>query len=122
MARILIADDSDAIRLVLKDIMQIGHHQVVGEAINGVEAVKMYESSKPDIVLLDVAMPKKDGFFALKEIIAKDPMAKVIMITATDNLKTINDCISEGALAYILKPFDFEDVLRSINMVLEKHL
>ena len=122
MARILIADDSDAIRLVLKDIIQIGHHQVVGEASNGVEAVEMFESLKPDVVLLDIAMPKKDGFVALKEIIAKDPLAKIIMITASDNIKTINDCISEGALAYILKPFDFEDVLRSISMVLEKHM
>ena len=118
----MIADDSDAIRLVLKDIIQIGHHQVVAEAINGIEAVKMFESSKPDVVLLDIAMPKKDGFVALKEIIAKDPLAKIIMITASDNIKTINDCIAEGALAYILKPFDFEDVLRSISMVLEKHL
>ena len=122
MARILIADDSDAIRMVLKDILQIGHHEVAAEAINGIEAVEMFDSSKPDVVLLDIAMPKKDGFVALKEIIAKDPMAKVIMVTASDNLKTINECISEGALAYILKPFDFEDVLRSISMVLEKHL
>ena len=122
MARILIADDSDAIRLVLRDVIEIGHHQVVGEATNGTEAVKMFESSNPDVVLLDIAMPKKDGLAALKEIIAKDPKAKIIMITASDNLKTINDCITVGALAYILKPFDFEDVLRSINMALDKRL
>ncbi len=122
MARVLIADDSDAIRMVLKDVLQIGRHEVVGEATNGIETVKMFKSSKPDVVLLDIAMPKKDGLAALKEIIANDPKAKVIMITASDNLKTINDCIVEGALAYILKPFDFEEVLRSINMALEEHL
>ena len=122
MARIMIADDSDAIRLVLKDVLEIGHHQVVAVATNGIEAVEKFYSSKPDVVLLDIAMPKKDGLAALKEIIAKDPNAKVIMITASDNLKTINECVSKGALAYILKPFDFEDVLRSVNMALEKHL
>ena len=118
----MIADDSDAIRMVLKDVLQIGHHEIAGEASNGMEAVRMFDSSKPDVVLLDIAMPKKDGLAALKEIMAKDPNAKVIMITASDNLKTINECVSEGALAYILKPFDFEDILRSVNTALEKHL
>ena len=122
MARVLVADDSDAIRMVLRDVLAIGHHEITAEANNGIEAVEMFDSSRPDIVLLDIAMPKKDGLAALKEIMAKDPRAKVIMITASDNLKTINECISEGALAYILKPFDFEDVLKSISMVLEKHL
>ncbi len=57
----MIADDSDAIRLVLKDILSIGEHEVVSEATDGAEAVDFYQKSNPEILLLDLAMPKKDG-------------------------------------------------------------
>ena len=121
MARVMISDDSDAIRMVLRDALEIGHHEVVAEAIDGQESVEKFQAVKPDVILLDIAMPKKDGQTALKEIIALDPKAKVIMITATDSLKMINDCIAAGAIAYIKKPFDFEDVLKAINMAVKKH-
>jgi len=114
MARIMIADDSDAIRLVLKDILMIGHHEFVAEATNGMEAVEKFNETKPDLLLLDMAMPKKDGLTALKEILATNPNAKIIMITASDNINTMTDAISSGALAYLLKPFNFEDVLKTI--------
>lgn len=117
----MISDDSDAIRMVLKDALEIGHHEVVAEAANGIEAVEKYNETNPDILLLDIAMPKKDGESALKDIMAAHPDAKVIMITASDNLKTINECVSAGALAYIMKPFDFEMVLKAIEMALDKH-
>jgi len=69
MARIMIADDSDAIRMVLKDILDIGHHELVAEVANGLDAVEKFNESKPDLLLLDMAMPKKDGVYALKEIL-----------------------------------------------------
>src|SRR5574341_1838234 len=120
MARIMVADDSDAIRMVLKDALEIGHHEVVAEATNGIEAVEEYNEVNPDVLLLDIAMPKKDGASALKDIMSTHTDAKVIMITASDNLKTINECVSIGALAYIMKPFDFDDVLKAIAMALDK--
>ena len=115
MARIMIADDSDAIRLVLKDILVIGHHEFVAEATNGIEAVEKFNKTKPDMLLLDMAMPKKDGLTALKEILVTNPNAKIIMITASDNLNTMTECINAGALAYLLKPFNFENVLKTIT-------
>lgn len=115
MSRIMIADDSDAIRLVLKDIIEIGHHEFVAEATNGAEAVEKFNETKPDMLLLDMAMPKKDGLTALKEILATNPNAKIIMITASDNVNTMNECINAGALAYLLKPFNFEEVLKTIT-------
>ena len=90
MAKILIADDSDAIRLVLKDILSIGNHEIVSEAADGAEAVDMYKEINPDILLLDLAMPKKDGFTVVKEVIEFDPNAKIILITASDDQKVIN--------------------------------
>ncbi len=119
MARIMVTDDSDGIRMVLKDILEIGHHELVAEAVNGIEAVEKFNATKPDLMLLDMAMPKKDGLSALKEILATNPSAKIIMITASDNIKTMTDCIKAGALAYLLKPFNFEDVLKTITKILD---
>jgi two-component system, chemotaxis family, chemotaxis protein CheY len=117
MARIMIVDDSDSIRMVLKDILEIGKHELVAEASNGEDAIKEFIEKKPDLMLLDMAMPKKDGLSALKEIISVRPDAKIIMITASDNLHTMKECISAGALAYILKPFNFQDVLKKITEI-----
>ena len=119
MARIMIADDSDAIRMVLRDILDIGHHELVAEAINGFEAVEKFNETKPDLLLLDMAMPKKDGISALKEIVDATPNAKIIMITASDNINTMKECVDAGALAYLLKPFNFEDVLKTITNILD---
>ena len=118
MAKILIADDSDAIRLVLKDILSIGEHEVVGEATDGAEAVDFYQKLSPQILLLDLAMPKKDGFTVVKEVMANDPNAKIILITASDDQKVIQQCLDNGASSYISKPFDFNGVLESIKSLL----
>ncbi len=120
MARILIADDSDAIRLVLKDILSIGEHQILKEAVDGAEAVTFYQEQKPDVLLLDLAMPKKDGLTVVKEIKKIDPNAKIILITASDDQKIINQCLDHGATSYISKPFDFNAVLKAITDILAK--
>jgi two-component system chemotaxis response regulator CheY len=115
MANIMIADDSDAIRLVLKDILSIGKHTVVAEAVNGDEAVDLFFKKSPDLLLLDLAMPKKDGLTVLKEIIEKNSKAKIVLITASDDQKIINQCLQIGAFSYISKPFDFNEVLKQID-------
>jgi len=117
MARVMIADDSDAIRLILQDILKIGKHEIAAEAINGVEAVDRYSKVTPDVLLLDLAMPKKDGLTVVKEIMAKHPHAKIILITASDNQNVINECLKAGASAFISKPFDFDHVLKLIKEI-----
>ena len=120
MAKILIADDSDAIRLVLKDILSIGDHDIAAEAVDGEESVTLYKEVRPDLILLDLAMPKKDGLSVVKEIISIDPDAKIILITASDDQKIIQECLSHGALSYISKPFSFKAVLKGIDEILAK--
>ncbi|HEX5457639.1 MAG TPA: response regulator [Candidatus Nitrosotalea sp.] len=119
MANIMIIDDSDAIRMVLKDILTIGEHVLVSELPSGIEALGGYIKSKPDIILLDMAMPKKDGLAVLKEIISYDSKAKIIMISASDNQETVKECLNAGAMAYILKPFNFHEVLNIISQVVK---
>ncbi|MCV0366777.1 MAG: response regulator [Nitrosopumilus sp.] len=122
MANILIADDSNAIRLVLKDILSIGEHDVIAEACDGSEAVEFYKKYNPDLMLLDLAMPKKDGYTVTKEIISYDPNAKIILVTASDDQKTIQKCLNEGAFSYVSKPFDFNAVLDTIKEILKSNL
>jgi len=116
----MIVDDSDAIRMVLKDIVTIGKHKLAGELQNGEGALQEYIKLRPDIVLLDMAMPKKDGVSVLREIIEFNPVANVIMISASDNQETVKECLRLGARAYILKPFNFQEVLDIISKVVKQ--
>jgi len=118
MARIMIAEDSEATRLVLKDSLNIGHHELVAEAKDGIETIEKFNLIHPDVLLLDICMPKKDGVSVLHEIMSSDHEAKIIMITADENFNTIHKSTVEGAQAYIIKPFSFIDVLNAITMVL----
>ena len=115
MAKVLVADDSDAIRQVLHDILAIGKHELVGEAIDGNEAVEKFNELQPDLLLLDLAMPKKDGLTVVKEIIEFNPDARIVLITASDNQFIISQCLEAGAIASISKPFDFDKVLKVIS-------
>ena len=113
----MIADDSSAIRLVLEDIMSIGKHELVCQVENGQEAVERYDSVKPDILLLDLTMPQKDGLTVLKEIKKTNPDAKIIMLSAADSKKMVDDCLEAGAIDFISKPFDFKMVLKKLKEV-----
>ena len=115
MARVMIADDSKAIRIALKDIILNGKHELVAEAADGAESVEKFVDLKPDVLLLDLVLPKKDGLTVLKEIKETNPNAKIIIISVVDNKQMIQDCISAGALAYVTKPFTADDVLKSIS-------
>lgn len=120
MVSVLIADDSSSIRLVLKDILSIGKYKIIGEAVDGDDTVIKYSKLNPDLLLLDLAMPKKDGLQVIKEIIASDHEAKIILITAADNPKVISSCLTEGAKTVISKPFDFDKVLKIISDIVKK--
>ena len=113
----MIADDSDAIRLLLEDILSIGEHELVYQAKDGAEAVEKYASIKPDLLLMDLTMPKKDGLTALKEIKKAHPDAKIIMLSAADSEKMVNECLEAGAITFIPKPFDFDRVLKTLKEV-----
>jgi len=118
MAKVMIAEDSEPNRRMFRDLLQIEGHQVIAEAKDGVEAVEKFNETKPDVLLLDIAMPEKDGISALREILASTPDARVIMISAKEGFSTISKCMSMGAQAYLIKPFRSEDMAKAINMTL----
>lgn len=115
--RVLIVDDAIFMRMKLKDILEKGGFEVVGESQNGLEAIESYKAEKPDLVTMDITMPEMDGVTALKEIMAIDPNAKVIMCSAMGQQTMVMEAIQSGALDFIVKPFDNERVLKSLNKV-----
>lgn len=115
--RLLIVDDALIMRKRIRDIAEEAGWTVAGEADNGEDAIAVYERERPDLVTLDIIMPKMDGVHALKGIKAIDREARVIMVSAVDQREKLTECISEGALDFIVKPFD-ADRLRKI---LEKY-
>ena len=118
MARILVVDDSLAMRFNLKRVLTERGHEVVGEAANGEEAVHKYFALKPDIVTMDVTMPVMDGISALACIRERDPGATVIMITALGQKSMVLDAINAGAANYLVKPFDPCKTVEVINSLL----
>ena len=113
--RILITDDALFMRVTLKNILSQNGYEICGEAQNGVEAVKMYEDLKPDIVTMDITMPEMDGIQALKEIIALDANANVVMCTAMGQKRMVVEAIQAGAKDFIVKPFEPERVLEALG-------
>lgn len=118
--RILIADDSTFMRGILRNSLKHYGYTVVGEATNGVEAVKLYKFLKPKIVMMDIAMPEMCGIEALKQIIAIDPAAMVLMVSALGEKKLVNESFKNGAKDFIIKPFTKERVHQAITKVTEK--
>jgi len=120
MARVMIADDSESVRLTLRDMLESGKHKVVAESVDGIDTLEKFDSVKPDVLLLDIAMPKKDGIETLVELMKYNPKAKVIMITAHDDMDLIENCTKAGALAYVTKPFNTDDILQAISYAFEE--
>lgn len=119
MARtVLIVDDVAFVRRTLTQILTEGHYQVVGEAEDGLQAVELYAQLQPDLVTMDVVMPKLSGIEATRRIIKMDKEAKVVIISAMGQENLIMEAINAGAKDYVLKPFTREDVLKTMEHAL----
>jgi len=118
MARVLIADDAAFMRMMIKNILTQNGHEVVGEAENGRQAVEQYAALKPDVCTMDITMPEKDGIEALKEILADDPTARVVMCSALGQEALVIESIAAGAKDFIVKPFSAEKVLKVLDSVI----
>ncbi len=114
MVRVMIADDAPVVRNLLKDILSVTEHELVAEAVDGDDTIEKFAATKPDVLLLDIDMPKKDGLTTLMEIKRMNPNAKVVMVTVHDEMEMIQDCIKAGALTYIIKPFDTKQLMDAI--------
>jgi two-component system, chemotaxis family, chemotaxis protein CheY len=116
---VLIVDDAVVMRMMIKGILSKNGFEIVGEAQNGAEAVDKYKTLRPDLVTMDMVMPEMDGITAVKEIIASDPDAKIIMCTSMGQQTLLDEAIEAGAKSYITKPFQPPRILEAISKVLD---
>ena len=104
--RVLIVDDALIMRMRIKDIARESGWEIAGEATNGEEALVRYRELRPDLMTLDIVMPKLDGVSVLRQIRQEDPAARVVMVSAVDQKGKLSECIHLGAIDFIVKPFD----------------
>lgn len=116
--RVLIVDDAIVMRMMIKGILSKSGFEIVGEAQNGLEAVDKYKQLHPDLVTMDVVMPEMDGITAVKEILAHDPSAKIVMCTSMGQQALVVEAIQAGAKSFITKPFQQSKIVDTINKVL----
>ena len=114
---ILIVDDAAFMRMMIKDILTKNGYNVVGEAENGIKAVEKFNECKPDLILMDITMPEKDGIQALKDIKAIDPKAQIIMCSAMGQQAMVIESIQAGAKDFIVKPFQPDRVIEAVKKV-----
>ena len=117
--RLLIVDDALIMRMKIRKVAEQAGWTIVGEANNGEVGVQMYHEHRPDLVTLDMVMPKLDGVGALKAIRAANPEANVVMISAVDQKDKLAECITSGAMDFIVKPFDEIRLLNFFRQTLQ---
>lgn len=113
--KLVIVDDAPFIREVLKHIFASTEITVVGEAQDGEEAVGLVLKLKPDVVLMDIVMPRKSGIEATTEIVKERPNVKVIACSTVDQNSMVLRALDAGCCNYIVKPFKAEDVLKAVR-------
>ena len=120
MARILVADDASFMRQMIKEIVESEGHEVVAEASDGVEAIDKYKAHHPDVVTMDIVMPRRSGIDAVKGILELDGTARVVMCSALGQETLVTEALQAGAKDFIVKPFKPDAVLKTLAKVLEK--
>jgi two-component system chemotaxis response regulator CheY len=111
MKRLLVVDDALFMRKMICGVAAEAGWEVVGEAGDGAEAVALYERLRPDLVTMDLVMPVMGGLEALRQIRAHDPAARVVVVTALDQKQALVESIRDGAIDFIVKPFERQRVL-----------
>ncbi len=113
--RIMLVDDSAFMRNMLKNMIATTGAEIIGEAGDGNEAISKYHALKPDLMFMDIMMPNKNGIEALKEIMAADRSAKIVMCTSVGQEKVVAEAVEAGASDFIVKPFKPEDIKTVIS-------
>ena len=122
LPRVVLADDEQHIRMLIKRILSSVRYEVVGEATNGNEATELFDKEKPDMLLLDINMPFKDGDAVLQEVISKCPEAVVIMLTSVSDLESVKKCLDHGASNFIRKDTPINEIKEIITQTWAAHI
>jgi two-component system chemotaxis response regulator CheY len=119
-ARTLVADDASFMREMIREIIEPEGFDVIAEAGDGTDAVTAFKEHSPDIVTMDIVMPKMSGIEAVKQIIQLDPGAKIVMCSALGQEALVMEALKAGASDFIVKPFKPDAVVVTLRKALEK--
>lgn len=117
--RVVVAEDESLIRLDIVEILQDNGFEVVGEAGDGERALELVRELEPDLVVMDIKMPKLDGISAAEQI-SKEHLAPVVLLTAFSQKELVERATEAGALAYVVKPFTPADLLPAIEIAISR--
>ncbi len=120
MPRILVADDASFMRQMIREIVESEGFEVCGEASDGVEAIEEFTRLQPDLVTMDIVMPRKSGIDAVRGLVALDSNACVVMCSALGQETLVTEAMEAGAKDFIVKPFKPDSVIETLNKWLEK--
>lgn len=115
MKKVLIVEDSLSTSRALRTVLNLHEFDVVGEARDGEQAVDLFQKLKPDLTLMDIAMPKKHGIDAIRDILKIDNNARIIAVTALYSPEKKREIMDAGAKALVVKPFDVPDLIKTIE-------
>lgn len=114
----MIVDDSTIVRMVIERYLKLTNLQVVAQAADGIQAIELFKLHLPDIVTLDITMPKMDGLAALAEMLKIKPEAKIIMISALTSKATVVKAVNSGAVSYLIKPLLAHKLTETLKKIL----
>ncbi len=115
--RVLVTDDTAFMRMSLRNVLEKNGYEVVGEAADGEESVDLYTELRPDVVTMDITMPKMDGITAIKKILEVDPKAKVIVCSAMGQKPMVIEALNAGAKDFLVKPFQPERIIEALRKI-----
>jgi two-component system, chemotaxis family, chemotaxis protein CheY len=115
MAKILVVDDAPFIRELVRTILEKHGHQIVGEAVDGQHGVEQALKLRPDVILMDLIMPRKSGIEATREIMQSWPEARIIAVSTADHDSILSKAIDAGCRNFVGKPFEPQDLLSAIE-------
>ena len=113
--KLVIVDDAPFIREVIRHIVAGPEFEIVGEAQDGLEAIEVVRAKKPDVVLMDIVMPRKSGIDATREILAENPNVKVLACSTLDQETMVMRALDAGCCHYVVKPFNKNELLAAIR-------
>jgi response regulator NasT len=117
---VLIAEDEAIIRMDLREMLKEEGHDVVGEARDGVEAVELARQLRPDVVFMDIKMPRMNGLEAAA-VIGEERIAPVVMVTAFSQSEQIEEASRAQAMAYVVKPFSRSDIIPAMRIAMSRY-
>ena len=121
MKTILVVDDSRFYRNIIKDKLTKAGYRIVAEAGDGIEALDLYMKHHPDLITMDIIMPKQSGIDTIKEIFAFDPAAKIIVMTALGHAPIVRRALNLGVAEVLVKPVNFPELIEAVEFVFKNH-